>query len=293
MSAALHAHLRSGVTTICRCWAITRRDGVTLGFTDHDRPLAFDGVAFRPESGLTAMAVEQMTGLSVDNTEAIGVLSDLAVREQDLDEGRFDGAGVRAWLVDWADPSARELTFRGHIGALTRTGTHFTAELRGLAEALNRPMGRVYQKPCDAVLGDRRCGVDLDAVGFSAIRPVRAVTGNRILSVADMDDFAPHWFRFGRVAVLDGAAGGMTGLIRDDRDGDGLRVLELWQPPAAQIRPGDRLRIEAGCDKLWRTCRDKFGNLVNFQGFPDLPGDGLMVSPLGSPARLDGGSRRS
>lgn len=293
MSAALHAHLRGGVTTVCRCWALTRRDGVTLGFTDHDRPLGFDGVAFRPDSGLTAMAVEQATGLSVDNTEVIGVLSDLAVRERDLDEGRFDGAEMRVWLVNWTDPAARELTFRGHVGAITRTGPHFTAELRGQAEVLNRPMGRVYQKPCDAVLGDRRCGVDLDAVGFSAIRPLQAVTGNRILSVGGLDDFAPHWFRFGRAVVLDGAAAGMTGLIRDDRDGDGLRMLELWQPMAAQLRPGDRLRIEAGCDKLWQSCRDKFGNLVNFQGFPDLPGDGLMVSPVRNPARLDGGSRRS
>ena len=37
------------------------------------------------------------------------------------------------------------------------------AVLRGLAEALNRPQGRVIQSACDAVLGDGRCGVNLDA----------------------------------------------------------------------------------------------------------------------------------
>ncbi len=33
---ALQAKLDSGVTTLCRCWIVTRRDGVVLGFTDHD-----------------------------------------------------------------------------------------------------------------------------------------------------------------------------------------------------------------------------------------------------------------
>ena len=33
---ALQTKLDSGVTTLCRCWNLTRRDGVVLGFTDHD-----------------------------------------------------------------------------------------------------------------------------------------------------------------------------------------------------------------------------------------------------------------
>ena len=72
-------HMQSGVTTVCRAWAITRRDGVTFGFTDHDLPLAFDGLSFKAETGLSAMALQQSTGLSVDNSEALGALSDAAV----------------------------------------------------------------------------------------------------------------------------------------------------------------------------------------------------------------------
>jgi len=73
-------HLKTGVTTTCRCWALTRRDGVVMGFTDHDRLLTFEGVAFRPDTGLSALAVQQTTGLSVDNTEALGALNDAAIR---------------------------------------------------------------------------------------------------------------------------------------------------------------------------------------------------------------------
>ena len=53
-NANLKAHLESGNTSVSRAWEIARRDGVRLGFTDHDRDLAFDGLTFRAQSGLTA-----------------------------------------------------------------------------------------------------------------------------------------------------------------------------------------------------------------------------------------------
>ncbi|WP_143535737.1 baseplate hub domain-containing protein, partial [Roseisalinus antarcticus] len=46
LSPALQAHLDEGTTTLAWCWRITRADGVTFGFTDHDRTLSFDGTDF-------------------------------------------------------------------------------------------------------------------------------------------------------------------------------------------------------------------------------------------------------
>ena len=40
---ALQANNDSGVTTLARCWTVTLRDGVVLGFTDHDSDLAVGG----------------------------------------------------------------------------------------------------------------------------------------------------------------------------------------------------------------------------------------------------------
>ena len=77
-------HLGSGLTTVCRCWMVRRRDGTVYGFTDHDRDVAFDGITFRADTGMSAAALMQGTGLSVDNTEALGALSDTAIREANL-----------------------------------------------------------------------------------------------------------------------------------------------------------------------------------------------------------------
>ena len=67
---ALQAHLDEGTTTLAWCWRITRADGVSFGFADHDRTLSFDGTEFEPESGLTASEVRSGSDLSVDAQDA-------------------------------------------------------------------------------------------------------------------------------------------------------------------------------------------------------------------------------
>ena len=92
--------------------------------------------------------------------------------------------------------------------------------------------------------------------------------------------------------MLDGAAIGLQGTIKRDSPQGSQREIELWEPLRAPIAAGDRLRLQAGCDKRFATCRDKFANLVNFQGFPDLPGDDWRIIDPALSGSLRGGSRR-
>lgn len=269
----LMAHLAEGVTTTCRAWALTRADGHRMGFTDHDGDLFFDDLWFRADTGITARALAQSTGLSVDNTEAAGALSADGLTEADILAGRYDGAEVVCWLMDWQDVSRRMVLFRGSIGEVVRAGAEFRADLRGLAEALNRPEGRVYQRTCSAVLGDGACGVDLTADGMAAERAVEEVSDGRVFGFSTLGDFDAGWFARGRFRVLTGAAEGLIGQVKRDGDGAGLRRLELWQELRADVAPGDVVRIEAGCDKLLSTCRGKFDNVANFRGCPHIPGE--------------------
>ncbi|WIY24227.1 DUF2163 domain-containing protein [Parasedimentitalea psychrophila] len=292
LSPGFQAHVQGGLTTLCRTWAISRTDGVVLGFTDHDQSLAFDGYSFKAGTGLTALALQQSTGLSVDNSEVIGGLSDVSVREADINAGRFDGAEVRCWLVNWADVSVRWLMFRGSVGQLRRAGGAFHAELRGLSEALNRPLGRVYQKPCTAVLGDYACRFALDTPGYSEQLPAEQVARGQEYRWQDLAGFEPGWFARGQLEVLSGAARGLRGVIKQDRSEASGRVIELWQPIRAEVLPGDMLRLQAGCDKRMQTCRLKFNNLINNQGFADIPGEDWVMSVPKQSGVNTGGSRR-
>ncbi len=278
MNAALQAHLDSGVTTLCRCWTLVRTDGLSYGFTDHDRALSFDGVTFLPDSGMAAVAIQSGTGLSVDNTEAIGALSDAALTEADIQAGRFDGAEVTSYLVNWSDVAQRTVLFRGTIGEVRRGAGAFQAELRGLAEALNQPLGRVYQGPCSAVLGDAACGFDPDQPGFHVEVAVGTVESQSAFGFTGMTAFADRWFEKGRLRVLTGEAAGLVALIKNDRESGAARRVEIWERPGAEIRSGDMVRLEAGCDKRAETCRAKFNNFINFRGFPHIPGEDWMMA---------------
>jgi uncharacterized phage protein (TIGR02218 family) len=288
MSAFLE-HLRGGTTFVCRCWRVARRDGTVFGFTDHDLNLTFLDTTFRAGTGLSARAVQQTTGLAVDNSEAAGALSDTAVTEADLLNGKFDGAEVTVWRVVWTDPEVREVEFRGTLGEISRSGGAFRAELRGLTEALNQPQGRAIQRTCSAVLGDAGCGFDLDQPGYAATLPVEAVAGGRVLSFTGLAGFDDRWFERGRLQVLSGAAAGAVGVVKNDRLTGMVRTVELWQGIGA-LEPGDLLRIDAGCDRQSDTCRLKFGNFLNFRGFPHVPGEDWLTSYPVPAGRNDGGS---
>lgn len=289
----LHEHLAGGVTTVARAWSVTMADGSTLGFTDHDQTLTFDGISFQAQTGLTARALTQATGLSVDNTEAMGALSDTAIREEDIAAGRYDGAEVTSWLVNWADVSQRKILFRGHIGEIRRGEGAFHAELRGLTDGLNRPVGRVFQKPCTAVLGDAACQFDLSSGGYRHEGPCVSSEDGRVFGFTDLSAFEAGWFQRGRLEVRSGAATGLAGMIkRDLQEGGGLRLIELWEPLRAEILPGDEILLHAGCDKRFETCRLKFNNLINFQGFPDIPEEDWITVQPQSAATKSGGSRR-
>jgi len=282
------AHLQGGATRVCRCLAVERADGLVLGFTDHDRVLAFDGIDFRPETGVALRAFAFGTGLAVDGSEALGALSDAAITEADIRAGRWDGARVRLWLVDWALPARRVLRFRGSLGEIRREGGAFTAELRGLSDALNRPLGRLYQARCPAALGDGACGVNLSAVTVTST--VAEVSGGRQVVLE-----APGptgWFADGVLRVTTGAAAGLAAAIRADRVEGALRRVELWRGLDAELVAGDAVDLVAGCDKRLETCREKFNNIINFRGFPHVPGEDWLLTVPSRTAQRDGGALR-
>ncbi|RJE81225.1 DUF2163 domain-containing protein [Paracoccus sp. JM45] len=267
-------------TTFARAWSVRRADGFLLGFTDHDRGLDFEGISFRPDLGLTAQAIVQATGLSVDNTEASGALDNDAITERDLMAGRWDDAELQMWEVDWSDVTSRKLVFRGSLGEVTRANGAFQAELRGIADKLNAPQGRVYHPRCSARLGDGSCCVNLATEALSLELAVQDVRDGRIFTFDAFPAFAGNWFEQGQLHLLDGNAQGLHAAIKNDTaHEDGTRTIELWAGLAIPPAAGDRIKLIAGCDKAAGTCRLKFNNFLNFRGFPHLPSEDWLLAP--------------
>jgi uncharacterized phage protein (TIGR02218 family) len=283
---ALAAELESGVTTLCRCWKATRRDGVVLGFTDHDRDIAFSGVTFLASTGLDAAEAETAVGLAVSGGEVSGALSSSGISADDIRRGLWDGASIETWLVDWRDPARRMLLDSGETGEIRRAGDAFTAEVRGLAHQLDQERGRRYTARCAAELGDARCGVTLTTAQRQVTLAVLTVIEATTFTVATPGGFAAGAFTGGTVV-----SGSMAPLPVMTHTRAGLvDVISLWTPPTSALVAGQGVTLTVGCDKRFETCRDRFANALNFRGFPHIPGnDHVMSYARQGEAGQDGG----
>jgi uncharacterized phage protein (TIGR02218 family) len=287
---ALQAKLDSGVTTLCHCWKLTRRDGVVQGFTDHDGDLVIAGVTYRAGTGFTSSEATSRFDLSVDGAEIAGALSDDALTESDLSAGRYDAAAVETWLVDWSDVSLRVLTARSTLGEVKREGRAFSAELRGMADQLSQQSGRLFTARCGADLGDARCTVDLVASGLQGAGSVASIESTSTVIAAGLDAFSESIFTGGKLTWTSGANNGLSIEIKDHRTASGHARLALWQAMPEAIANGDTFTVTAGCDKRFATCRDRFANAVNFRGFPHIPGNDFIIASPDAGTGNDGGS---
>ncbi|MGX1005360.1 putative phage protein (TIGR02218 family) [Roseovarius sp. MBR-38] len=277
LAPALQAHLDDGTTTLAWCWRISRADGITLGFTDHDRALAFEGITFEPESGFAASEIRAGSDLAVDAQDAEGVLSSERITETDILDGRWDNAQVELWRVNWADTNQRVLLRRGAVGQIRRGRMAFVAEVRSLAHVLGQTVGRTFQAGCDAELGDARCGIDLENAVYKGTGVVTELLRDRAFRASGLAGFEGGWFAAGTLTWTSGAnAGRIAEVLGHDLAGS-LATLTLLEAPVRAIAEGDSFIARAGCDKRIATCTDKFANTVNFRGFPHIPGQDAVL----------------
>ncbi len=263
------AWLTPELTTLAFCWRLDRRDGIVLGFTSHDEDVAIGGLTYRAAPGMVPSAIERGSSLEADTVDLSGVLSSDAITAADLVAGRWDGALLRLFAIDWTAPDSYLVPLvRGTLGSVQTAGDQFEVELQGPAAALNAPVIEAISPDCRAELGDARCRVDL--AGRSLLVSVSSadeaeVTISTALVAGD--------FAYGSLRWLDGANAGLSATILSNS----AAGLTLSEPPPLSAAAGDRAEIIQGCDRRFATCISRFANALNFRGEPHLPGNDLLT----------------
>lgn len=285
---AFAAHIASGATTLATCWRLTRTDGLVLGFTDHDQALSFDGTDFFPTGGFDAGEETRRSGPVVSTSEIVGLLVSDAITEDDILLGRYDGATVETFRVNWRDVSVRDRARVSTIGEITREDGKFRAELRSQQQALNRPQGRLYQSLCDATLGDSRCTVDLENPAYRASATVASIRDRYRLAIAGLGGFAAGWFGFGTAKWTLGRRSGLTDPVLSHARIGGVDIFSFAAPVGDWVAEGDALTATAGCDRRFATCGSKFANTANFRGFPHIPGNDFVLTYPKAGSALNG-----
>jgi uncharacterized phage protein (TIGR02218 family) len=291
LSTELQTHLDSRATKMVYCWKVIRNDGTIQGFTDHDNDLTFDSVTYEAATGFTASQFSASMGLAVDNMEVEGALSSESINEADLAAGHYDNAVVEVYWVNWSDVSQRHVINKGYIGEVKRHGVMFSAEMRGLSNMLQQRTGRKYQRYCNAIVGDSKCGIDLELAANKGSGTVDSVSSNRVFTATGLTGFADDWFTAGVVTWTSGNNDTIAMEVKLHDYSGSVVTIELWQPMPADIAVSDTFNITIGCKQDAETCNDKFNNIANFRGFNLIPGpDMLLFYPKQGDDNLDGGS---
>lgn len=255
-------------TSLAFCWTLERRDGAGLGLTSHDRSLVIGGVTYRPAPAITPASVRLRAGLEPVGGEVEGVLSNDALAEADLTAGRWDGARAILFAVDWEAPDGERIDLvGGELGSVSLKDGEFAVELIGAAAGLSAPACPETSPECRAELGNGSCRVDL--AGRRSLVTVVASDAEQLT----IDREVGAGFIGGEACIIDGLnAGWRTRVVAVE----GVTVT-LRDVAPLLIETGVRLRLTQGCDKRLATCRERFGNVLNFRGEPHLPGNDLLT----------------
>lgn len=262
-------YFRAELETVATYWRIDRPDGVSLGFTSHDRALHLDGLDLEPAPGMLPAAISRSASLQPDSAEVEAALTHGAITAPDLDAGRFDGARIAIGIIDWVTGEHAEL-YCGSIGQTERDGERFTAELLSAKHDLAADIVPRTSPTCRAAFCGRECG--LSSARFTREAIVAAVdeTGDAVTFEGVADSAA---YSGGRLRWVDGQH---TGLWTAIVSVDGAQIgIEDWPDPPPI--PGERAILQEGCDHTLETCTTRFTNAANFRGEPFLPGNDQLV----------------
>ncbi len=255
-----------GVATF---WRIHRRDGVTLGFTSHDRDLWFDGVLHRAAPGMLPSAIRRTADLASDSAEVEGALAHDSIDAADLAAGRFDGAAILVGAVDWENLDHAVL-HSGTFGSVSQEAGAFVAELHSAKAMLEQDFVPRTSPTCRALF----CGPGCTLSGMRFTHRSAVVSIDHQANLVGFDQIDPASMDGGRIRWLDGPQAGLTMQVLDS--GPAGLSLDAIIDPALAI--GTRALLREGCDHRLATCASRFANAANFQGEPFLPGNDLLAS---------------
>ena len=174
------------------------------------------------------------------------------------------------------DPEA-VVFFAGKVANVKRDGRGRATIFCAIGKLRRGGLRLTWSRTCPHILYDEQCRAPQESFVHTA--EVSAVTGNGFtVSAEPMREGAPQ----SSVGYFDG------GIVAWDADGSGTieqRAIErggtstefLIFGRADGIEVGQQIVMYPGCDRLTPTCQDKFNNLVNYGGIPQMPGE----SPYG------------
>lgn len=271
VTTALANHYASGTTTIANLLKLERADGEIYGFTSALDSLEIAGVLYSSAQGLDVSSLALSSSLAVDNLELTTLDDGSFFKQNEVFGGVWRNTRFTISRYNFTSPSdGLEILMSGTVGEVTISDGYVRLELRGLQAALQQPIGQVVSITCRARLGDALCRVNLAGLTFTGA--VSSVANRREFTSVSLSQ-AEHFFTEGRLTFTSGLCRGISHKVKYSNGAS----IQLQLPTPSDFAAGDSFTIMAGCRKRFvEDCTNRFGNALNFQGEPHLPGlDGI------------------
>lgn len=273
LDASLVTHLATNTHTRCTMLRLDLHDGTVLAITDHDRDIDFDlgdgSATYSAATGIFPSDLSLSCGFDADEIEVTGPIN-ATVTKAAVVGGRYDGATARLFQVNWATLTGQIKLMKGFVALAEVIGGTFKFTIHSEVSKFAKTIGRVITGYCDADFGDARCGYTVTPVAAT----VTAVTDERNFAVSFSGTYANDYFNRGTVTFTSGNLAGTRPVEVFDWTSGGL--VALWGPLAEAPEIGDTLELRQGCAKTRSACL-AFDNVVNFRGFPDVPGSDQVL----------------
>lgn len=267
----LAAHYASGTTSIAYLLRLIRADGQTYGFTSALDSLESEGLLYSSSQGLDVSSLALTSSLAVDNLEMTTLDDGSLFQQNEVFGGVWRNTRFTIGRYNFKSPSdGVEILMEGTVGEVTIADGYVRVELRGLQAPLQQTLGQVVSITCRARLGDSLCRVNL--APLTASGTVTTVSNRRQFTSTSLSQ-AEHYFTEGRLTFTSGTCKGLSHKVKYSNGAS----IALQLPTPSDFAPGDTFTIVAGCRKRYvEDCTERFGNALNFQGEPHLPGvDGI------------------
>lgn len=269
--AGIAAQYASNGDTLALALKITRPDTTVYGFTSADRDATISSVLYKANPGLDVSSVELSAGLNVDNLELTTLHDGTVFTTAEVLEKRWHNSTFLMFVYNWANlADGTDPILAGVLGEVELRRNTVWAELRGLQQFLQQPVGAVSSKTCRYRLGvnngaDSRCPVNL--ASFTVTGTVTGVTSNQVFTDTARTE-ADGWFDEGLLTWTSGPNAGLVTRVKTFASD----AFTLAQSMLGTVAIGHTYSVSAGCRKRFtEDCKTKFNVALDFGGEPHRP----------------------
>lgn len=257
--------------TLVLCLRIVPVLGTPVRLTRYPRNLTMsNGQVYVTGSGYDFSGYTAESSMAASALDLEGILGIAGIGRDQIASGIYDNARAYLFATSFLNPvEDEEPIVASLLGKTALLNNRYRMEEMAIVDALGQSTTDTYTANCQNTLGGQEFGgCHVNLATYTVTGSVTGVTSGQVFRDASRSE-AADWFGQGAITFTSGANAGLGAMQIKDYAANG--TITLYEPTYYPVAIGDTYTMIPGCRKRQEDCRDKFGNVARFGGFPWVP----------------------